>query len=295
MEMQQVRYFLAVARALHFTRAAEECNVTQPSLTRAIKQLEDELGGDLFRRERPHAIMTDLGERMQPLLKQCYESALSAKSLAASIKKGEKGSLKLVLSHTIDLSLLAAQLAELRKLFGNLELKLLRGTGIEINELLKRGDAELAVSAKIEAPWERLDCWPLFDEGFYLIAGRNHRLASRAKIDLEDLRNEHFLTRPYCEQGQQLANLLRQHDIDIERGDIVASELDLVALLQTSSDIAIVPRSVSVPDTLIRAPLPGLNLRRTVCLYGVAGRERGAAASAVMKMLRGTDWSRYLN
>jgi len=50
MEMHQVRYFLAVARALNFSRAAEECNVTQPSLTRAIRQLEDELGGDLFRR-----------------------------------------------------------------------------------------------------------------------------------------------------------------------------------------------------------------------------------------------------
>ena len=55
MEMHQVRYFLAVARTLNFTRAADECNVTQPSLTRAIKQLEAELGGDLFRRERPHA------------------------------------------------------------------------------------------------------------------------------------------------------------------------------------------------------------------------------------------------
>ena len=55
MEMHQVRYFLAVARTLNFTRAAEECNVAQPSLTRAIRQLEGELGGDLFRRERPQA------------------------------------------------------------------------------------------------------------------------------------------------------------------------------------------------------------------------------------------------
>ena len=51
MEMHQVRYFLAVARTLNLTRAADECNVTQPSLTRAIKQLEAELGGNLFRRE----------------------------------------------------------------------------------------------------------------------------------------------------------------------------------------------------------------------------------------------------
>ena len=65
MEMHQVRYFLMVARTLNFTRAADECNVTQPSLTRAIKQLEAELGGDLFRRERP-AGLTELGQRMHP-------------------------------------------------------------------------------------------------------------------------------------------------------------------------------------------------------------------------------------
>src|SRR5258706_16433975 len=95
MEMHQGRYFLAVARTLNFTRAAEECNVAQPSLTRAIRQLEEELGGDLFRRERPRAIMTELGERMHPLLKQCHDSALGARSLASSIKSGEVGALRL--------------------------------------------------------------------------------------------------------------------------------------------------------------------------------------------------------
>ena len=63
MEMHQVRYFLATVSELNFTKAAERCNVTQPSLTRAIKQLEEELGGDLFRRERPQAQLTELGER----------------------------------------------------------------------------------------------------------------------------------------------------------------------------------------------------------------------------------------
>src|SRR5215510_11683324 len=86
MEMHQVRYFLATVSERNFTKAAETCNVTQPSLTRAIKQLEEELGGDLFRRERPHAQLTELGQRMYPLLKQCYESALGARSLASAIK-----------------------------------------------------------------------------------------------------------------------------------------------------------------------------------------------------------------
>src|SRR5439155_20924950 len=103
MEMHQVRYFLAVARLLNFTRAADDCNVTQPSLTRAIKQLEAELGGDLFRRERP-VQLTELGQRMQPLLQQCYEAASGARSLAASLKSGDVGALRIALTHSIDLS-----------------------------------------------------------------------------------------------------------------------------------------------------------------------------------------------
>ena len=89
MEMHQIRYFLAVTRTLNFTRAAEECNVAQPSLTRAVKLLEDELGGELFRRERTHSHLTELGTRMLPFLRQSYEAALGAREMAKSLKRGE--------------------------------------------------------------------------------------------------------------------------------------------------------------------------------------------------------------
>src|SRR3954469_25066337 len=98
MEMHQVRYFLAAARILNFTRAADECNVSQPSLTRAIKQLEAELGGDLFRRERTAAPLTELGRGMHPLLQQCYVAAAGSKSLAASFKTGKIGTLRIAIA-----------------------------------------------------------------------------------------------------------------------------------------------------------------------------------------------------
>ncbi|MBY0421745.1 MAG: LysR family transcriptional regulator, partial [Parvularculaceae bacterium] len=62
MEMQQIRYFLALSRTLNFTRAAEECNVSQPALTRAIQALEAELGGELIRREHSRSHLTELGK-----------------------------------------------------------------------------------------------------------------------------------------------------------------------------------------------------------------------------------------
>src|SRR6266567_1120200 len=140
MEMHQVRYFLAAAVELNFTKAADKCNVSQPSLTRAIKQLEGELGGDLFRRERPQAQLTELGERMHPLLKQCYDSALGARSLASSFKTGEVGALRLALSHTIPLDLLMPALTELKDAFAQIELKIQRGTAADVVEFLKNGE-----------------------------------------------------------------------------------------------------------------------------------------------------------
>src|ERR1700733_11279626 len=82
MEMHQVRYFLAAAKALSFTRAAEACRVSQPALTTAIKKLEAQLGGPLFHREGRQAALTEFGRRMQPHLSQILEQAKAAETVA---------------------------------------------------------------------------------------------------------------------------------------------------------------------------------------------------------------------
>jgi len=292
MEMHQVRYFLAVARTLNFTRIAEECNVAQPSLTRAIRQLEGELGGDLFRRERPQAQLTELGQRMLPLLKQCYESAVSARSLATAIKKGEVGSLRLALSRTIDPSLVTPHVLELGKLFDGLELKLLRGSASEVLEYLKQGEVELGIAAKISDEWERLDNWPLFTEGFQLLVNSMHALAANSRIGLDDLRRERLMVRTYCETTDELLDLLRGREFDVTRFHEVSADGDLISLLEAGLGVALLPRSTLSPATLVRIVVDGIELKRTVNLYGVAGRQRTPVASAMMKMLRAYDWSR---
>ena len=75
MEMHQIRYFLAVAEELNFTKAAERCNVSQPALSRAIQALEQELGGPLFRRERSHTHLSELGRMVQPHLPRSSTAA----------------------------------------------------------------------------------------------------------------------------------------------------------------------------------------------------------------------------
>src|SRR5438132_361062 len=126
MEMQQVRYFIAVAKTLNFTRAAEECNVSQPALTRAIKLLEDELGGELIRREGRLSHLTDLGQRMLPLLRQCYDSAITAKAVAKSVRKGDVAALTIAVARHFDLSLLTPLLGEMHRAFSGVQLRIKR-------------------------------------------------------------------------------------------------------------------------------------------------------------------------
>jgi DNA-binding transcriptional LysR family regulator len=289
MEMHQVRYFLAVARTLNFTRAADECNVTQPSLTRAIKQLEAELGGDLFRRERP-AGLTELGQRMHPLLKQCYDAAVGARSLASSLKSGEIGALRIALTHSIDLSLLIPFLSRIKRQFNRLEFKFLRGDSQQVAQMLKSGEAELGIAAELDKDWDRLDVWPLFTENFRLVVNSQHRLANRDHVSLEDLRSEQLLSRNYCEHAERHCATLREHGLDIDRGHEISCERDLIELIEADVGIAVIPDTSPIPQTLRRTAVDRLDARRTVHLYGIAGRERTAVASAVMRMLRGADW-----
>jgi DNA-binding transcriptional LysR family regulator len=292
MEMHQIRYFLAVARTLNFTRAAEECNVAQPSLTRAIRQLEGELGGDLFRRERPHAQLTELGNRMLPLLRQCYESALSARALAQAIKKGEVGSLRLAISSSIDPALVTPHVVELGKLFTGLDLKLLRGNGSDVLEYLKRGDVELGLAGPIGEEWDRLDGWPLLTERFQLALAAAHSLAKAVPIEIDALRQERMMLRTYCETTQTLLELLQVHDFDVTRFHEVSAEADLISLLEAGFGVAFLPPSTQSPPTLVRTTVSGIEIDRTIYLYGVAGRQRTPVASALMKMLRACDWER---
>jgi DNA-binding transcriptional LysR family regulator len=295
MEMHQIRYFLAVARTLHFTRAAEECHVTQPALTRAIHLLEEELGGELLRRERTLTHLTELGRRMLPLMQQCYESALSAKTLARSINRGETTSLSLAISRTINLALLTAPLGELSRICARVQLKLIRGSGPEIAELLKRGEAEFALAGPLGQVWERLDTWPLFTELFALIVHRGHRFAGRNLVEFDQLADERLLVQAACEMAEELSLRLSTKGITTAGAHQVTTDHDLIALVEAGLGIAIVPASAIRSERLHSVPLEGLDLTRTVAIYGVAGRKRSPVATTLLNLLRAADWSRYVH
>lgn len=292
--MQQIRYFLAVAKALNFTQAAEDCHIAQPSLSRSIKNLELELGGDLFRRERALTHLTDLGRLMLPLLTQCYESAEEAKRLAVAYRKGGTAPLRLALSHTVNLALLVPALTALVKALPGLELKFFRGKPREIADRLKDGDAELAVAGMLGDSWDRLESWPLFEEGYAFVIGKSHPLAFRNRIGLSDIADVRLICHPGADQTDGVNALLESHGIKRDASQDIIADQDLTALLEANVGAAIMPESACSSGHLRSLAIDGLSARRSVYLHAVAGRERTPAAAALLKLLRAADWPSML-
>ncbi len=289
MEMQQIRYFLALADTLNFTRAAEDCNVSQPALTRAIQALEFELGGDLIRREGRNSHITELGKRMLPLMRQCYESAISAVDLARSVAKNEVAPLALALSHSVNLELFMAPIAEVFRIIPGLQLRLFHGAGSDILATLKQGGADLAIASAVEDGWERLDRWPLFTEGFEVAVHADHPLAQRDGIDVGDLNGQSLIRQSGSEDSPIVARWFDAGGAALTAVHEFDSHHHLGGLLQASSGFAIVPASAPRAQASRRVKLNGVGLSRTVYIYGVAGRLRSAPATALLSLLRSAE------
>ena len=292
MEMQQVRYFLALSRTLNFTRAAEECHVTQPVLTRSIKLLENELGGELIRRERTHSHLTDLGRRMLPMLQQCYDAAVSAKSLAKAVQEGEVAPLNVVISNCVNIAVVARFFAELVKEYPGVELKVRREPASGVAAALKNGEADVAIAGAIEQ-WDRLDGWPLFREPVELAVSSEHRLGRQnaSHIALSELAGEVFLRRVECATRKDLQPHLAKNDVAPSGEHEVDNDNDLLALLDVNTGVAFVSATAPQSPATRRLRLLDIDLSRTVAVYSVAGRMRSAAAGMLLNLLRAADWS----
>ncbi|MBW8879875.1 MAG: LysR family transcriptional regulator substrate-binding protein [Asticcacaulis sp.] len=229
-------------------------------------------------------------------MKQCHESAQSARAVARSVASGEIRSLELGLSRTVDLTLLREALGELFRAFPNLRLKLRRGSGKDIVELLKTGDIELGIAGPIGTHWERLDEWPMFSESFEVLLGSTHPLAGRNSEELaSDLLREHvFLVQNGSEMAEEEANSLSAWGVSRDRSHQIDSERDLADLVEANMGIALAPMSMLRSSRLTRYSLPAVDLRRTVAVYSVAGRARSPEASTFLNLIRTTDWAEQL-
>ncbi len=192
MTLTELKYIVAVARERHFGRAAEACFVSQPTLSVAIKKLEDELGVRLFERGSSEVTLTPAGERIVAQAQRVLDEAAQVKEIAKQGKDPLNGALRLGVIYTIGPYLLPSLVRQLLKDAPHMPLLLNENFTIKLMELLKNGEIDVAIMA-LPLPDAGLMIQPVYDEPFMVAMPRQHAWTKRKQIPSEDLKKETML------------------------------------------------------------------------------------------------------
>jgi DNA-binding transcriptional LysR family regulator len=292
MELHQIRYFLALARSLNFTRAAEQCNVTQPALTKAIQKLEMELGGVLIHRERQLTQLTDLGKLVLPALQRTYGAAEAVRASAEEFQRREIAPLKIALASCISASIIEAPLAEIARFMPGLQVELVEAEPAELNELLLSGVVNAAFAGddvgEISA---RIDHWDLFLEQFLILAPKRSRYAERRAIPVDVLAQATWLERTGCDGASQFWRSLFGEGVEPKIGHRGHHLAHLQYMVSAGLGLMLWPEHAPHLETLVARPIEGNRVQRHIQLRVVQGRRYSPALEALVKIARLHDWT----
>ncbi|UGQ47136.1 hydrogen peroxide-inducible genes activator [Massilia endophytica] len=192
MTLTELKYIVAVARAKHFGHAAEACFVAQPTLSVAIKKLEDELGVTLFERGGAEISVTPLGAQIVAQAERVLEQTAAIKELAKQNKDPLSGPLRLGVIYTIGPYLLPPLVKLMIEKTPQMPLILQENYTVKLLELLRQGELDAAIMA-LPLPDHGMSMRPLYDEPFVVAMPRQHGWADRKSIPAEDLKTETML------------------------------------------------------------------------------------------------------
>lgn len=291
MEMHQVRYFLAVAEELNFTRAAEKCHVAQPSLTRAIKLLEEELGGVLFHRERANTHLSELGRIVMPHLAQVWSETQETKNLAIGFRTLTRTKLRLGVMCTVAPNQLIDLFVGLQVHHPDIDLEIVDASARDLHKRLLAGDLEVALYCAMgELADERTHLMPLFREQMMIVLKRDHRLASDNAIRVSDLDGLNYLNRVNCEFIGHLAPHLLEQGVSCKT--VYRSERDdwILAMVAAGLGYGFMPESCVAHPGIIMRPLIEPEFWREVNLVTVRGRPHSPAVGAFVREVMLANW-----
>jgi LysR family hydrogen peroxide-inducible transcriptional activator len=192
MTLTELKYIVAVAREKHFGRAAEACFVAQPTLSVAIKKLEDELGVAIFERGGSEVSVTPLGAQIVAQAERVLEQTAAIKEIAKQNKDPLAGPLRLGIIYTIGPYLLPPLVKGMIERVPQMPLVLQENFTVKLIELLRQGELDAAIMA-LPFSDQGLMVQPLYDEPFVVAVPRHHPWASRTSIEAEELKSETML------------------------------------------------------------------------------------------------------
>ena len=277
--MQQLRYLVAVADHLHFRRAAEACNVTQPTLSAQIKELELRLGTTLVERSRSKVMMTPTGkeiaERGRRILREVTEIhtiAKSQQSLLSSV-------IRVGVVQTVGSYFLPLVIPDLHRQYPKLGLYIREGLPDHLLRSLEEGSLDLLIFP-LPVTRSELETLPLFREPIQVVVPSDHRLAAELEIDPVMLKGETILS---LEPGHRLYELVRtiSDDYGVELShDYEGTSLDtLRQMVATGMGLSLMPAlyvksEVAHQDLVAARPFRGTAPSRIIGMVWRKGTSR---------------------
>jgi DNA-binding transcriptional LysR family regulator len=290
MDIHHIRYFLAVSETRNFTRAAEQCNVTQPALSRAIQQLEDEVGGLLFRRERNTTHLTDLGMLMKPRLQEVMDKLVAARQEAHKFLTLENANVTLGIMCSVGPTRFTGMLGDFKVRFPGICLRLIEGSASQLGMRLEAGEIDVAIMANPESYSERFHPTPLYRERFLIAFAPGHRFELFDAIPIAEVDKENYLRRLNCEYRDTLSSLIKAHDCSInvcfqsEREDWIQN------MVAAGLGICFIPEFSAVMPGILTRPVVRPEVCRDICLVSMAGRRLSPAVLSFINSVKRYPW-----
>lgn len=286
MNLQDLRYFAAVAEYEHFGRAADSCHVSQPTLSGQIRKLEEHLGVTLFERTNKRVALTPVGTRLLIHARRALEEASLLESAAKASRGQLNGPLRLGAIPTLAPYLMPLILKPLREAHPNMPIELWEDLTDSLLARLRAYELDAALIATDPAEGD-LVSRPLFDERFLAALPRSHPLAESARVSETELgRDVLVLAEGHCLASQTLEACGRA-----DRGSLRAASLEtLVNLVGAGYGTTLVPALAAPwlqPREVAVRPLEG-GAHRTVRLVARSSFPRPKALDAVERVVRKT-------
>lgn len=286
MEMQHVKYFLALSRALNFTRAAESANVSQPALTRAIQQLEHELGGPLFHRERGNTHLSELGRTVLPYFEAISTQVQAARDLALRLKRMDVATLRIAAMSTVGPALLCDLLMKFKGDHPTVEFDVTGGRSEEVLAALREGKVDVAMVAATDDVHHDFHTITISEERLVVVASPNHPFTARNAVSINDLDGEAYIHHSHCQIFESMAQVMSARDVSLKKVLSSGREDWVQEMVRAGMGIAVMPESSVTDPRLVVRRLIEQEAVRTVVLATARGRPHSPAVGAFISAAR---------
>ncbi len=287
MEMHQIRYFLAVCRAGSFTRAAEDCGISQPALTAAIKKLETELGDPLFRREGRKVFLSPLGELMQPKLENVMRDMQSVELAVQGYKLLERVPLKLGIMTTIGPARVDRALSTFQRANPGVDLEVRLGAFDELMQALHDDEINMAILSSPRGFDESYRATPIYQDRYLVIFPPGHRFENQTAVRLADVAGESYVDRLHCEYREIVMATCEEHSIELYARFRAERDDWIQAMVAAGVGFAFMPEGAVTHAGVSSRPLIEPEVERDVHLVHMPGRKHSPAEAAFIRELGG--------